>query len=41
VRDRSAQLREKLEEIGKRSRWVADVRGMGLLLGMELADPDG
>lgn len=41
VRERSAQLREKLEEIGKRSRWVADVRGAGLLLGMELSDPTG
>ncbi len=41
VRERAAQLRERLEAIGKRSRWVADVRGAGLLLGMELADPRG
>ena len=33
--------RGKLEGIGKRSRLVADVRGTGLLLGVELADPDG
>ncbi len=41
VRDRSAQLRDRLEHLAKHTRWVADIRGKGLLLGMDLADPDG
>jgi diaminobutyrate-2-oxoglutarate transaminase len=41
VRSRAAELRQRLEDIGHRSRWVAEVRGAGLLLGMELAHPEG
>jgi diaminobutyrate-2-oxoglutarate transaminase len=39
VRIRGAEFIKKLRQLGSRSRWVADVRGSGLLLGMELVDP--
>ena len=38
---RGAQLRTRLEEIAERHHGVGDVRGRGLLLGMEFVDEDG
>jgi diaminobutyrate-2-oxoglutarate transaminase len=37
---REAQLRAGLRELRHRNPWVADTRGLGLMWGIELADPD-
>ncbi len=39
VRARGAQLTARLEALREITPYVADVRGLGLMLGMELADP--
>jgi diaminobutyrate-2-oxoglutarate transaminase len=39
VRRRGDQLGERLRQIAARTPWVADVRGMGLMWGIELVDP--
>lgn len=39
VRARETQLREGLQGLRGHHPWVADVRGMGLMWGVELADP--
>lgn len=38
---RGAQLRAKLEELATQYEWIAEVRGLGLMLGMELREADG
>ncbi|MFF1462170.1 aspartate aminotransferase family protein [Streptomyces sp. NPDC058330] len=40
VRARGAQLTARLDALRERCAWVADVRGRGLMLGIELADPE-
>ncbi|CAM3591208.1 diaminobutyrate--2-oxoglutarate transaminase family protein [Kibdelosporangium persicum] len=40
VRARSAQLTEGLTRIASGNRWIADVRATGLLLAVEIVDPD-
>lgn len=40
VRERGAQLAELLPALAGRHRWISDVRGLGLMWGIELADPD-
>jgi diaminobutyrate-2-oxoglutarate transaminase len=40
VRARGEQLRGHLEGLARRTRWVSEVRGRGLMLGLELADPE-
>jgi len=39
VRERGGQLRDLLAGLGRRTGWVREVRGRGLMLGVELADP--
>jgi diaminobutyrate-2-oxoglutarate transaminase len=39
VRARGAQLRDLLSGLARRTGWVREVRGLGLMLGVELADP--
>ncbi|WP_156725710.1 aspartate aminotransferase family protein [Streptomyces apocyni] len=40
VQARSEQLMGRLTELRERCAWVSDVRGRGLMLGIELADPE-
>jgi adenosylmethionine-8-amino-7-oxononanoate aminotransferase len=40
VAARGTQLRQRLEAIAQRNATVSDVRGRGLMMGMEFADPD-
>ncbi len=37
---RGAQLRERLDELQERTAYIADVRGYGLMIGLEFTDPD-
>jgi len=39
VRDRGAQLEARLRRAAARNPWIAEVRGRGLMWGVELADP--
>ncbi|MGH8966041.1 MAG: aspartate aminotransferase family protein, partial [Actinomycetes bacterium] len=39
VRARGEQLRAHLESLAMRTPWISAVRGLGLMLGMELTDP--
>ncbi len=40
VQERGKQLTARLQELRALTPYVADVRGLGLMLGMELADPE-
>lgn len=40
VRDRGDQLMARLNSLRERCSWVSDVRGRGLMLGIELTDPE-
>src|SRR5262249_32877567 len=40
VRARGAQLRAHLELLARHTRWISEGRGRGLMLGIELADPE-
>ncbi|MFK8850092.1 aspartate aminotransferase family protein [Streptomyces sp. Ac-502] len=40
VRERSRQLMDHLSALREVSAWVHDVRGLGLMMGVELADPE-
>ncbi|WP_234327532.1 aspartate aminotransferase family protein [Streptomyces sp. NRRL WC-3742] len=39
VRERGAQLMNRFTALQERCAWVSDVRGLGLMLGIELTDP--
>jgi 4-aminobutyrate aminotransferase-like enzyme len=38
---RGAQLRRGLDQLGTRFPWIGEVRGMGLMQGLEIVEPEG